>query len=201
MGTDPGDSLGNAKYGIVTQPYTGATSAAVGVPQPLLPAWDYELPAVTGLKAPETRTRVDGLHEIVSCTACNGTGHMLCSNCNGRGWIVCPDCKGRTKKRCSTCRGRGYVADWTPGGEKKPFFKRKADDVTSAIGNKVSDVFDGIRQQGVPIPNPIDVDPATKGTTVACPECVSGEIDCSCGNGKRVCANCARSKNITLSRL
>ncbi len=179
---------------VVTKPYTGAPDATIGLPQPLLPVWDYTLPPVTGLKAPQTRTRVNGLNEIVSCTACNGTGHVLCSHCNGRGWIVCPDCKGRTKKRCSTCRGRGYVADWTPDGEKKPFFKRKADDVASAIGNKVSDVFDGIRQQGVPIPNPIDVDPATKGTTIPCPDCVDGELDCSCGKGKRVCANCQGAK-------
>jgi len=174
---------------VVSESYTGSTSATASLRQPLLPVWDYDLPAVTGLKAPQTRTRIDGLDETVACTACNGTGHVLCSNCNGRGWVVCPDCKGRTKKRCSTCRGRGYVADWTPG-EKKPFFKRKADDMANVIGNKVSDVFDGIRQQGVPIPNPVDVDPASKGATIPCPECVSGEVDCSCGNGKRVCANC-----------
>jgi len=179
---------------LVTEAYTGTTSAAAGLRQPLLPVWDYELPAVTGLKAPETHTRVEGLDEIVSCTICNGTGHVLCSNCNGRGWTVCPDCKGRTKKRCSTCRGRGYIADWTPTGEKKTFFKRKADNMASAIGNKVSDVFDGIREQGVPIPNPVDVDPATKGATIPCPDCVSGELDCSCGNGKRVCTNCQGAK-------
>jgi hypothetical protein len=174
---------------LVTESYTGATSATVGLRKPLLPVWDYDLPAVTGLKAPQTRTRVEGLDEIVSCTVCNGTGHTLCTNCNGRGWIVCPECKGRTKKRCTTCRSRGYVADW-PAGEKKPFFKQKADDMASALGNKVSDVFDGIRQQGVPIPNPVDVDPATKGATIPCPDCINGEVDCSCGTGKRVCANC-----------
>ena len=174
---------------LVTEAYTGTTSATIGLRKPLLPVWDYDLPPVPGLKAPQTRTRVEGLDEIVACTVCNGTGHMLCTNCNGRGWIVCPDCKGRTKKRCSTCRGRGYVADWTPG-QKKPFIKRKADDMANAIGNKVSDVFDGIRQQGVPIPNPVDIDPASKGATIPCPDCINGEIDCSCGTGKRVCTTC-----------
>jgi hypothetical protein len=174
---------------LMTEAYTGTTAAAAGLRQPLLPVWDYELPAVPGLKAPEIRTRLEGLNEIISCTICNGTGHVLCTSCNGRGWTVCSDCKGRTKKRCSTCRGRGYVADWTHG-EKKTFFKRKTDDMASALGNKVSDVFDGIRQQGVPIPNPIDIDPATKGATIPCPDCINGELDCSCGNGKRVCTNC-----------
>ena len=174
---------------LMTEAYTGTTAAAAGLRQPLLPVWDYELPTVPGLKAPETRTRLEGLNEIISCTICNGTGHVLCTSCNGRGWTVCSDCKGRTKKRCSTCRGRGYVADWTHG-EKKTFFKRKTDDMASALGNKVSDVFDGIRQQGVPIPNPIDIDPATKGATIPCPDCINGELDCSCGNGKRVCTNC-----------
>jgi len=184
---------------LVTEAYTGATNTAPSMRRPLLPVWDYELPAVTGLKAQQTRTRVEGLDEIVSCTVCNGTGHVLCSNCTGRGWIVCPDCKGRTKKRCTTCRGRGYVADWTSGGEKKPFFKRKADDMASAIGNKVSDVFDGIREQGVPIPNPVDVDPANKGATIPCPECVNGELDCSCATGKRVCANCEGARSALCS--
>ncbi|MBO0794556.1 MAG: hypothetical protein J2P36_26890, partial [Ktedonobacteraceae bacterium] len=106
-----------------------------------------------------------------------------------RGWIVCPDCKGRTKKRCSTCRGRGYVADWTPK-EKKPFFRRQAENMASSVGGKVSDVLDNIRQQGVPIPNPMDTDPASKGATIPCPDCVNGEVECTCGNGKRVCTAC-----------
>lgn len=176
---------------IVTEPYTGVVP---GSPQPLLPVWDYELPAVTGLKAPPTRMRLKGLDEVVACTTCNSSGHVLCSGCSGRGWIVCPDCKGRTKKRCNTCRGRGYVADWTPG-EKKTFFKKQADSVTSSVGNKVSDVFDSIRQQGVPIPNPVDTDPASKGPTVPCPDCVNGEVDCTCVNGKRVCTTCQGAKS------
>lgn len=176
----------NRSLEIVSEPYTGNTATT---PKPLLPVWDYELPAVTGLKAPLTRSRLQGMDEVTACTVCNSTGHVLCSGCSGRGWIVCPDCKGRTKKRCTTCRGRGYVADWTPG-EKKPFFKKQADNVTSSIGNKVSDVFENIRQQGVPIPNPVDTDPASKGATVPCPDCINGEIDCTCGNGKRVCTTC-----------
>jgi hypothetical protein len=172
---------------IVSEPYSGSS---VGMPRPLLPVWDYELPSVSGLKAPQTRTRAVGLDEVVSCTNCNGTGHTLCSNCTGRGWVVCPDCKGRTRKRCGNCRGRGYVSDYTPKGEKKGFFKRRTEGVTSVLGNKVSDVFDGIRQQGVPIPNPVDNDPAKKGPTIPCPECINGEVECTCGNGKRVCSTC-----------
>jgi hypothetical protein len=175
---------------IVTEPYTGR---GVGLPKPLLPVWDYELPPVVGLKAPQTRTRLEGMDEIVACTVCNSTGHVLCSTCTGRGWVVCPDCKGRTKKRCTTCRGRGYIADWTPG-EKKPFFQRKAEGVANSVSGKVSDVFDSIRQQGVPIPNPVDTDPSAKGPTVPCPDCVNGETNCTCGNGKRVCTACQGAK-------
>jgi hypothetical protein len=176
---------------MVTEPYKGSP---LGKPKPLLPAWDYELPAVTGLKAPTTRTRLDGLDEVVACTSCNGTGRALCTACTGRGWIVCPDCRGRTKKRCTTCRGRGYIADWVQT-EKKPFFKKQAENFTSSVNEKVADVFDGIRQQGVPIPNPVDTDPANKGKTVPCPDCVNGEVDCTCGNGKRVCETCQGAKS------
>ena len=179
---------------IASEPYTGRTATS---PKPLLPVWDYELPPVVGLKAPMTRTKLEGLDEIVSCSACNGTGHVLCSNCTGRGWVVCPDCKGRTKKRCTTCRGRGYVADWTTTTtEKKPFFRKQAEGVVGSLGGRVADVFDGIRQQGVPIPNPIDTDPATKGPTIPCPDCVKGEVDCTCGNGKRVCEVCQGARTI-----
>ncbi len=177
---------------IITEPYTGRQTS---IPQPLLPVWDYELPPVVGLKPPQTRTRLEKMDEIVSCSACNGTGHMLCSICNGRGWIVCPDCKGRTKKRCTTCRGRGYVADWAPT-EKKPFFKKQAENITSSVGGKVADVFENIRQQGVPLPNPIDTDPASKGPTVPCPDCVKGEAPCTCGNGKRVCSACEGARTL-----
>ncbi|HLZ60790.1 MAG TPA: hypothetical protein VKR06_27905 [Ktedonosporobacter sp.] len=175
---------------VVTEPYTGRSTS---MPGPLLPVWDYELPPVIGLKAPQTRTRLEKMDEVVACTVCNGNGRTLCSSCTGRGWIVCPDCKGRTKKRCSTCRGRGYVADWTPG-EKKPFFKKQAENVANSVGGKISDVFEGIRQQGVPVPNPLDTDPASKGRTIPCPDCVNGEVDCTCGNGKRVCSACQGSK-------
>src|SRR6266487_5255747 len=175
----------------VTEAYTGKPLAK---PQPLLPVWDYELPPVTGLKAPPSRTRLEGLDEVVACTNCNGTGRALCTTCAGRGWYVCPDCKGRTKKRCSTCRGRGYIADWVHT-EKKPFFKKQAENLASSVNERVADVFEGIRQSGVPIPNPVDTDPANKGKTVPCPDCVNGEVDCSCGNGKRICENCQGAKS------
>ena len=175
----------------VTEPYTGRS--ATSKPQPILPVWDYELPEVTSLKAPASRTKLDGLEEVAACMTCNGNGRTLCASCNGRGWIVCPECKGRTKKKCNTCRGRGYVADWTVG-EKKPFFQKQAENVATSVGERVSDVFESIRQQGVPIPNPVDADPASKGATVPCPDCINGEIDCTCGNGKRVCAICEGTK-------
>lgn len=173
-----------------TEAYAGRP---VGRPQPLLPVWDYDLPAVSGLKAPSSHTPLSGLDEVISCSGCNGTGRTLCTNCNGRGWVVCPDCKGRMKKRCATCRGRGYIADWSEG-EKKPFFQRQAENVANSFGERIADVFDGIRQQGVPIPNPVDTDPANKGKTIPCPDCVNGEVDCTCGNGKRVCASCEGAK-------
>jgi hypothetical protein len=97
------------------------------------------------------------------------------------------------KKRCATCRGRGYVADWL-SEEKKPFFQKQAENMANTVSGKVADVFESIRQQGVPIPNPADIDPATKGRTVPCPDCVNGESDCTCGNGKRVCTACQGSK-------
>src|SRR2546421_7028292 len=175
---------------IVTEPYTGRQP---GKAQPILPVWDYELPEVTGLKAPASSTRLEGLDEVVACTNCNGTGRSLCATCTGRGWYVCPECRGRTKKRCPTCRGRGYIADWAET-KKRPFFKKQAENLASSVNERVSDVFDGIRQQGVPIPNPVDVDPANKGATIPCPDCISGEVDCSCGNGKRVCENCQGAK-------
>ncbi|MFL5655666.1 MAG: zinc finger-like domain-containing protein [Ktedonobacteraceae bacterium] len=175
----------------MTEPYTGRP---LGKAQPLLPVWDYELPVVTGLKGPTSHTQLEGLDEVVACTNCNGTGRALCATCAGRGWYVCPECRGRTKKRCSTCRGRGYVADWVQT-EKKPFFKKQAENIASSVNERVADVFDGIRQSGVPIPNPMDTDPANKGKTVPCPDCVNGEVDCTCGNGKRICETCQGAKS------
>lgn len=175
---------------VVAEPYKGIP---LGKMQPLLPVWDYDLPLVTGLKAPESRTRVEGLDETLSCTACNSTGRLLCATCTGRGWVICPDCKGRTRIRCTTCRGRGYIADWSDT-KKKPFFQKRAENLANSVNEKVSEVFEGIRQQGVPIPNPMDTDPAAKGRTIPCPDCVNGEVECTCGTGKRVCENCHGAK-------
>ncbi|HET8840771.1 MAG TPA: hypothetical protein VFN35_04855 [Ktedonobacteraceae bacterium] len=174
----------------VAEAYTGRSP---GQMRPVLPIWDYDLPEVSGLKAPDTRVRLEGNDEVLSCSACNSTGHLLCATCSGRGWIVCPDCKGRTKMRCDTCRGRGYVADWADQ-KKKPFFQRRTEKLTTSFNEKISDVFDGIRQQGLPLPNPVDTDPANKGRTVPCPDCVNGEVECTCGTGKRVCSTCHGSK-------
>jgi len=175
---------------VVSEPYAGRP---LGKMQPLLPVWDYELPPVMGLKAPESRIRLEGLDEVISCTACNSTGRLLCATCTGRGWVICPDCKGRTRTRCSTCKGRGYVADWT-ATKKKPFFQRRAENLANSVNEKVSDVFEGIRSQGMPIPNPLDTDPATKGRTIPCPDCENGEVECTCGTGKRVCPTCQGAK-------
>ena len=170
--------------------YTGRPA---GQMRPILPIWDYELPEVTGLKAPDTRVRLEGNDETIACSACNSTGHLLCAACAGRGWITCPDCKGRTRTRCDTCRGRGYVADWADQ-KKKPFFQRGTERLADSMNEKIANVFDGIRQQGVPLPNPIDNDPASKGRTVPCPDCVNGEVECTCGTGKRICSACHGSK-------
>lgn len=174
----------------VAEPYAGRSP---GKADPLLPIWDYDLPAISGLQAPESRTRLKGQDEVFSCTACNGTGRLLCATCTGRGWIVCPDCRGRTRIRCSTCHGRGYIADWQ-ATKKKSFFKQRTENLTRPVNEKVSDVFEGLRAQGVPIGNPVDADPASKGPTVPCPDCVNGEVECTCGTGKRVCPACQGSK-------
>lgn len=175
---------------MTNEAYTGRPAGPV---RPILPIWDYELPPVTGLKAPDTRERLEGNDETLACTACNSTGHLLCATCAGRGWMVCPDCRGRTKMRCTTCRGRGYVADWADQ-KKKPFFQRGADRLADSVNERISGLFDGIRQQGVPLPNPLDTDPATKGRTVPCPDCVNGEVECTCGTGKRICSSCHGAK-------
>lgn len=176
---------------VASEAYTGRPAGKL---QPFLPVWDYELPVVTGLKAPTSRVRLDGLDEILACTVCNGIGRALCVTCTGRGWVGCPDCKGRGKRRCTTCRGYGYIADATKR-EKKPFFQKQAEGIATSVNEKVADVFEGIRQQGVPISNPLDADPASKGPTVPCPDCINGEMDCTCANGKRVCATCQGAKN------
>jgi hypothetical protein len=170
---------------MVADAYTGRPC---GPMRPILPIWDYDLPLVTGLKAPDTRVRLEGNDEILACTACNSTGHLLCAGCSGRGWVVCPDCKGRTKMRCVTCRGRGYVADWADR-KKKPFLQRSTERLADSVNDKISNVL-----QGLPVPNPLDTDPAQKGRTVPCPDCMNGEIECTCGTGKRVCSNCHGSK-------
>jgi hypothetical protein len=171
---------------MVADAYTGRPAAPM---HPILPIWDYDLPAITGLKAPDTRVRLEGNDEILACTACNSTGHLLCAGCSGRGWTVCADCKGRTKMRCVTCRGRGYVADWADR-KKKPFFQRSTERLADSVNDKLASVL-----QGLPVPNPIDTDPAHKGRTVPCPDCMNGEIECTCGTGKRVCSGCHGSKN------
>ena len=75
----------------LSEPYSGRP---LGKPKPLLPVWDYDLPPVTGLRAPESRVRIDGLDEELSCIACNSTGRLLCATCTGRGWVICRIVRG-----------------------------------------------------------------------------------------------------------
>src|SRR5260221_13509626 len=107
-----------------------------------------------GLKAPESRVGLEGLDEVISCTACNSTGRLLCATCTGRGWVICPDCKGRTRTRCSTCKGRGYVADWT-ATKKKPFFQRRAEKLAKSANEKETEVFEGKNTKSKPHSHPL----------------------------------------------
>jgi hypothetical protein len=46
---------------VITEPYSGRS---VGLPGPLLPVWDYALPAVVGLKPPQTHTRLEQMMRL-----------------------------------------------------------------------------------------------------------------------------------------
>ncbi len=177
-------------FEITTEPYTGAQPMPTGR---IMPVWDYELAPVTDLRSQIVRERVPEGDELGLCLSCNGTGRASCSNCSGRGWIVCPDCKGRTKLRCPHCKGKGYIADWGQKRASKGFLQDQADKLASSMADRASEVIDNVRQY-VPIPSQGQPGERPNGT-IPCPDCVEGEIDCTCGNGKRVCAVCQGTKN------
>jgi hypothetical protein len=179
-----------------TEPYKGQRMAT---PAPRRSVWAYELPDVPDLETPVERHPLTDQDELQSCLICNGTGRAPCQECGGKGWIVCPQCAGRTRLRCQRCMGRGYVADWAEQPhERKSFWQQQVERFAGQVGDQVTAAADALRKQyGVPIPPlPIgrEADPALYGRTVPCPDCLNGEVDCTCGNGKRVCPACHGSK-------
>ena len=177
-------------FEITTEPYTGTQPVPTGR---VLPVWDYELAPAPDLRSQVVRERAPEGDELGLCLSCNGTGRASCSNCSGRGWIVCPDCKGRTKLRCPRCKGKSYIADWGQKRASKGFLQDQADKLTASVADRANEVIDTVRQY-VPIPDQGQPGERPKGT-IPCPDCVEGEIDCTCGNGKRVCAVCQGTKN------
>ena len=179
------------RFEVSTEPYTGQQPVNSGR---ILPVWDYDLAPMQDLRSQVVRERVPEGDELALCLSCNGSGRAPCSNCSGRGWLVCSDCKGRTKLRCPRCRGKGIIPDWAQRKPSKGFIQDQAEKLASSMADRASEVIDNVRQY-VPLP---DQGPQTgerpKGM-IPCPDCVEGEIDCTCGNGKRVCAVCQGSKN------
>ncbi len=180
-------------FEINTEPYTGGKPAPAGR---LLPIWDYELPPVPDLRSQVIRERVPDGDEMGLCLACNGTGRAPCAACNGRGWVVCPDCKGRTKLRCPRCKGKGWIPDWAAQkrGPSKGFLQDQAERLASSVADQMNEVVDQVRQY-VPLPGQNPTPGERPKGTIPCPECVEGEVDCTCGNGKRVCSTCQGVKS------
>jgi hypothetical protein len=177
-------------FEVTTEPYAGTKPATTGR---VLPIWDYVLPVVTDPQAQLVRERMPDADELAMCVSCNGSGRIACSTCTGKGWVVCSDCKGRTKLRCPRCKGKAMIPDW--GGPRrgpgKSFFQAQAEQLADAVKERASDMVDSVRQY-VPLPGgqpQLAPGERPKGM-IPCPECVDGEIECSCGSGKRVCATC-----------
>ncbi len=181
-------------FEINTEPFTGDKAAPTGR---VMPVWDYQLAAVPDLRSQIIRERVPEGDELGLCLACNGTGRSSCTTCTGRGWVVCPDCKGRTRLRCPRCKGKAMIPDWGQKRPSKGFFQDQADKLASSVADKAGEVVDTVRQY-LPLPgqNPTPGGPLPPGM-IPCPECVEGEVDCTCGNGKRVCTVCKGTKNQT----
>ncbi len=183
-------------FEMTTEPYTGEKLAGAGR---ILPIWDYDLPVVPDLRSQVTRQRVPEGDELTLCLSCNGTGRAACSNCSGRGWTICSDCKGRAKIRCPRCKGKAMIPDWAAQkrAPSKGFLQDQAEKLASSMADKANEVVDNVRQY---VPLPGGQEPVTPGAPlpkgmIPCPECIEGEIDCTCGNGKRVCTVCRGSKN------
>jgi hypothetical protein len=179
------------RFEVSTEPYTGQQPVNAGR---ILPVWDYELAPVQDLRSQVVRERVPEGDELALCLTCNGSGRAPCSNCSGRGWLVCSDCKGRTKLRCPRCKGKGIIPDWAQRRASKGFIQDQADKLASSMADRANEVIDNVRQY-VPLPGQEPhTGPLPKGM-IPCPDCVEGEINCTCGNGKRVCAVCQGSKS------
>ncbi|HEY7347281.1 MAG TPA: zinc finger-like domain-containing protein [Ktedonobacterales bacterium] len=179
------------RFEVSTEPYTGTQPVNAGR---ILPVWDYELAPVQDLRSQVVRERVPEGDELALCLSCNGSGRAPCSNCSGRGWLVCSDCKGRTKLRCPRCKGKAIIPDWAQKRPSKGFVQDQAEKLASSMADRASDVMDTVRQY-VPLPDQGPHSGALPKGMIPCPDCVEGEIDCTCGNGKRVCAVCQGSKN------
>jgi hypothetical protein len=177
-------------FEVTTEPYAGAKPTTTGR---ILPVWDYVLPVVSDPQVQLVRERLPDADELAMCFSCNGSGRVGCSTCTGKGWVVCSDCKGRTRLRCPRCKGKAMIPDW--GGPRrgagKNFFQAQAEHLADAVKERASDMVDSVRQY-VPLPGgqsqPLPGE-RPKGM-IPCPECVDGEIACSCGSGKRVCTTC-----------
>jgi hypothetical protein len=182
-------------FEVTTEPYSGSKPVTSGR---ILPVWDYVLPVVSDPQTQLVRERMPDADELMMCLSCNGSGRVACSTCTGKGWVVCPDCKGRTKIRCPRCKGKAMIPDW--GGPRrgpgKNFFQAQAEHLADAVKERASDMVDSVRQY-VPLPGgqpQLAPGERPKGM-IPCPECVDGEIECSCGSGKRVCATCQGAKS------
>ena len=179
------------RFEVSTEPYTGQQPVNSGR---ILPVWDYDLAPMQDLRSQVVRERVPEGDELALCLSCNGSGRAPCSNCSGRGWLVCSDCKGRTKLRCPRCRGKGIIPDWAQRKPGKGFIQDQAEKLASSMADRASEVIDNVRQY-VPLPDQGPHAGERPKGMIPCPDCVEGEIDCTCGNGKRVCAVCQGSKN------
>ncbi len=179
-------------FEINTEPYTTQKVVAGRI----LPVWDYELAPVTDLRSQVIRERVPEGDELALCLLCNGTGRSPCSHCSGRGWLVCSDCKGRTRVRCTRCKGKGMIPDWAAQKRHsgKGFLQNQAEKLASSVADRAGEVVDAVRQY-VPLPDQGGPSGERPKGMIPCPDCIDGEVDCSCGNGKRVCTVCQGTKS------
>ena len=176
-----------------TEPYTGTQPPA---PSAILPVWDYTFPSAPEIEAGERREPIPGSALRGACERCHGSGHRACSHCEGRGMTLCPECHGRGSKVCPRCRGRGRIAD--PAAERqaratKSYMQVHAERFAQNAVERLADLSERLRQDyGAPLPPSGDWAPMApaSGKTIACPDCVNGELPCVCNNGKVVCSVC-----------
>ncbi|HET9110181.1 MAG TPA: hypothetical protein VFN78_05080 [Ktedonobacterales bacterium] len=181
------------RFSDTTEPYTGTQPSA---PSAILPVWDYTFPAAPEIEAGERREPIPGSALRGACERCHGSGHRSCSHCEGKGMTTCPQCRGRGSKVCPRCRGRGRIAD--PAAERqaraaKSYMQVHAERFALTAVERLADLSERLRQEyGAPLPPSADWAPVApaSGKTIACPDCVNGELPCVCNNGKVVCAVC-----------